>query len=207
MKTCRICLTAKPLSAFSARKGSPDGLVNRCRECVTERVRQWRAANPTKAKAVNRNTYLANKAAYNARAQAYYGAHKQERLAAFKKNRLENLERERARKIWERQERGDQIRARRRAHYADNKARYVAQARAREMRKVRAMPKWADEKVIENIYAEAARLTSETGIVHHVDHVIPLSGRNVCGLHVESNLAIITAKENLMKSNHFAVAA
>lgn len=46
------------------------------------------------------------------------------------------------------------------------------------------------------IYAERIRLTKETGVVHHVDHIIPLAAG---GLHEASNLQVLTAEENTAK--------
>ena len=59
----------------------------------------------------------------------------------------------------------------------------------------RATPKWADMLAIQLIEEEA----HSKG--HHVDHIIPLQGKNVCGLHVENNLQILSPKLNLWKSN------
>jgi 5-methylcytosine-specific restriction endonuclease McrA len=61
-------------------------------------------------------------------------------------------------------------------------------------------PKWADHYTIKNIYIEAQRLCFETGVKYEVDHIIPRNGKHVCGLHVESNLQILTKKENRTKS-------
>lgn len=64
-------------------------------------------------------------------------------------------------------------------------------------------PPWADWKEIQKIYAEAVSITKKTGIVHWVDHIVPLNGRTVSGLHVHYNLEVITKTANMLKGNRF----
>lgn len=56
----------------------------------------------------------------------------------------------------------------------------------------RATPVWADLDAIERIYKECERLSESMGIPLLVEHEIPLRGRKVCGLHVESNLHVVS---------------
>lgn len=88
---------------------------------------------------------------------------------------------------------------------ANRKAVINKYASKRRAAKVSGTPPWANMNKIEGMYAKAARMTLRTGIVHHVDHIIPLQGKYVCGLHVETNLQVIQASDNLRKKNKFVV--
>lgn len=69
--------------------------------------------------------------------------------------------------------------------------------------KAKATPKWLTQDhlaEIEAIYLEASKLNQD-GVKYHVDHIVPLLSKKVCGLHVPWNFQIITAEENLRKNN------
>lgn len=83
----------------------------------------------------------------------------------------------------------------------DNPEKNTANTVAYYMRKFKAMPVWADSFAIVEIYALAAKLGK------HVDHILPLKGKLVCGLHVENNLQLLTPAENLSKNNRYEIAA
>jgi len=81
-------------------------------------------------------------------------------------------------------------------HYLDNKLYYNLKSMHRRKHILIRIPKWANLEKIREIYKK-----SKKG--YHVDHIIPLQGKNVSGLHVENNLRIIKATSNLSKGNKF----
>lgn len=79
----------------------------------------------------------------------------------------------------------------------------AAHSRERQLRIRRATPPWANRGLIRAIYAKARILTGESGVEHHVDHEIPLCGKTVSGLHVETNLRILTATDNVRRPRKY----
>lgn len=61
-------------------------------------------------------------------------------------------------------------------------------------------PRWADAHAIFAIYCEAAA-RREKGEAVVVDHIYPLAGTCVSGLHVAANLQIVQATDNARKGN------
>lgn len=84
---------------------------------------------------------------------------------------------------------------------ANNRGHINAAVKRYKVAKLNAQPAWADEMAMKAIYDEAARLSAETGIPRHVDHIVPLQSPIVCGLHCEANLQVLTETENCTKNN------
>jgi hypothetical protein len=118
------------------------------------------------------------------RAREYAEAHKAEASARTKEWTQQNPERKKASdKRWKDNNP---------AHYHSLKAKYRA---ARRM----ACPPWVDNAHmarIHEIYRLRRQISEQTGVVHEVDHIVPLQGKTVCGLHVWWNLRVIPREEN-----------
>lgn len=62
-------------------------------------------------------------------------------------------------------------------------------------------PEWADRGAIEALRIEARRLTHEFGTLYVLDHIIPMSHPQVCGLSVLENLRVVPWAVNASKGN------
>jgi hypothetical protein len=80
----------------------------------------------------------------------------------------------------------------------------LAETNARRKRFRQATPPWANSFFIREAYELALLRTKITGIKWHVDHIVPLNGAQVCGLHLEKNIRVIPAQVNLKKTNKFS---
>lgn len=143
--------------------------------------KRWKDNNREKALEYGREYFAKNRESLN---QKRLERHYENRDAANKKrakNRAENLERDKERTAaWRRRNRG-----------LCNA--YIKNYR---MAKRRALPNWADIEATKKFYANCPE-------GHHVDHIIPLRGKTVSGLHVIENLQYLTAAENFKKRNKF----
>jgi len=91
-----------------------------------------------------------------------------------------------------------------RDYQKDNLHKYAAYAAFRNKRMAEATPNWltdAQRKEMEGVYQKARVLTKETGVKHEVDHIVPVRGDSVCGLHVPWNLQVLPKSENIAKGN------
>lgn len=88
----------------------------------------------------------------------------------------------------------------------NNKGKVNATNKKREVAKKQRIPAWLtpdDFWFISEIYDLAALRSAATGVIWHVDHIVPLQGKSVSGLHVPTNLRVILGQENLAKNNAF----
>lgn len=136
----------------------------------------------------------------------YYNNNKEKILKIMKKKYPDKKEKLMLYDKKYRQENVLKIKKYRKEYKKQNSARYNFINNKRRAKKLKATPNWlsnVDIKNIENMYIKAKQLEKEDGILRHVDHIIPLQGKGVCGLHVPWNLQILTAKQNLVKNNRY----
>jgi hypothetical protein len=111
----------------------------------------------------------------------------------YRKIRGENVKKKQ--KEWEDNNPGRNA-ARWRKWYSQNRKERYLQTQFEKAEKMKRMPTWADREAIKDFYRNCPE-------GHHVDHIVPLRGKNVSGLHILENLQYLPAKENMSKGNKF----
>lgn len=160
----------------------------RCVEChrITDGARKATPEAKQKRSAYDRRRWRHDDGALRTKNRRYYAENADVVNAQKREYRRANLQKlTDARKRW----------------VAENRAVIRAHNTARKKLVKRATPPWVDRDAILAVFVDAERRGRETGIEHHVDHIIPLKGEAVCGLHVPWNLRPLPAAENIAKKN------
>lgn len=97
----------------------------------------------------------------------------------------------------------ERIAPQKKAWNEENRPRRAERQRARVARQNASRLALLHKEASRVIYDEAARVTTETGVPHEVDHVVPLQAVDICGLHVPWNLRVDTAEANRRKQNRW----
>lgn len=175
-KVCFSCKIEKPVGLFSKNKAIKDGLDFYCKVCKKEYRKEYQKVNFDKIKDYKKEYRKANCTKINEYKKGWDKVNCDKTKWHQKKWTSKNI---------------DKINS------------YSAKRRSK---KLQATPPWLTMEhlsAIRDFYTESKALEKATGIKHHVDHIVPLQGKNVCGLHVPWNLNVLTATENLVKNSHY----
>lgn len=191
---CKPCKKSYRLANISQEKLRKQAYQKANKERLSLRKRLYYAANKSKILAKQKARYEANKGKIAETQRIYYESNRE---AILKRNKLyqqKDVAKASARKS-------------KKAYKQANPEKVTAMTAKRRSQKMQATPKWmakTDFAAIEEWYklAKELRWLSEEPL--HVDHIVPLQGKDVCGLHVPWNLQILPASENIRKGNKVA---
>ncbi len=220
---CKSCVAViarehylKNKEAILARQSSQRENDPEYRRRASFWVKAWRERNPERAKEIIKKYQDANHEKINQRSRDWHAANREIALErarvrnvthrdviseAGKKRYKENREAHLARSAeWYRLNK-DRVQKKHREWFLANPGWSREHTAKRKAAMLQAIPRWADAEQIDAVYKEAARISASTGIPHHVDHIVPLISKFVCGLHWKGNLRVLSATENLKKGN------
>jgi hypothetical protein len=179
-KVCTYCKEELPLSYFTPHKRYKLGVLSRCKKCVSETRKSRSGCGKTLT--YQKEYYYKNKDKILSNP-----SNKQRVKEWVSANRERHNETNR---IW----------------LKNNKGYGRFKAANRRAAKAQATPNWLsedDKRALRQIYETCQTMEAKFGLKYHVDHIVPLKGDNICGLHVPWNLQILEASLNISKSNKF----
>lgn len=184
-KTCTKCKQHKPIEQFPLCRGVPRP---RCKPCHSADAMNWANKNPEKYKARLKQWHRINNK------PQFMGPPLPAHIAAERRRQ--------AKRKWQENNK-EKNRASKKEWVIRNKDYHLEKTRSRQANKLNATPVWANRFFIREAYDLAARRESATGFKWHVDHIVPLKSKLVCGLHCEQNIRVIPASLNRSKSNRY----
>lgn len=185
-KKCCKCGLEKEITEFGKNSNGKFGVHSRCKICAKQYHKKWYSSCRDDKLKKNKKWKAENPDKVRDATVAWREKTKEDRAEKDRKKYAENPE---------------IFLDRCKRYYESNKGKVFAKCALRRKRVSRQI-KMLDAELkrqIEAIYSEARALTEGTGIVHHVDHIMPLAGKNFSGLHVPWNLRVVEAKDNLSK--------
>jgi len=189
LKICKDCHKKLPLTEFFVSKKS--GVYNNCKSCL---------------KLLRRVNRIKNKAKIDHKVKEYKLAHLEEITKYQNQYYIDNHAELRAKGNQYSRENREILNKAQRKWAKLHPDKKLAAVRKRQAAKLNRTPKWLTKEDFEKIeeFYFYAKLFSETlGELYEVDHIIPLRGKNISGLHIPSNLQILTEKEHRKKGTKF----
>lgn len=195
MKECSCCKENKKLIEFGKNKTLKDGLHCYCKICCRLKNKITRDSNPNKEK-LRHDKYKKEHPEKRALTlKKYYKTHHAKCVAScntWSKNNPEKVKK---------------IQRKSKQKYAHKCNEQNARRKAVRRQQTLKMPE--DRPLIQAFYKRSSELKRATGIQYHVDHIIPLVGKNssgehiISGLHVSWNLQVLSHQENESKNSKF----
>jgi hypothetical protein len=160
---------------------------------IKESNRLYYLKNKKRIKKINKLYFVKNKDKIKEKSRLYY-LKNLERIKLYYLNNKEKFKKKNRLYLLNNKEKRKKYNIRYRLNNPHIQKFLNASEAKRRAAKLRATPKFANLNKIKEIYKNCPK-------GYHVDHIIPLQGKNVCGLHVEWNLQYLTPSENLSKYN------
>lgn len=202
MKRCNKCGVDKPLDQYSKNKNHQDGHQHFCKECF----KVYREANKKALAAQKASYYSANKQAVSQRSALRYQREREKLLDQTAKWAKDNADKRQVAAKRRYAQNRDVALKHSKEYYQKNKSTVYTKTARRRAARISRTPVWADQVAIKSYYDVCSFFNELNGYIkYHVDHIVPLQGKNVSGLHVHHNLRVILATENLSKNNRFEI--